>query len=109
MYVPILSSRMVTSSTIFGGNNMAMCLIADTPFPKAWTTLWMVTICIASMERVDVEVVYDLTTEQCQKVISLLLRNMRHFKAWAQFLPCSFLTPCHAIKLLCSNLISIIS
>ena len=51
MYVPILSSRMVTSSTIFGGNNMPMCLIADTPFPKAWTTLWMVTICIASTAK----------------------------------------------------------
>ena len=51
MYVLILSSRMVTSSTIFGGNNMPMCLIADTPFPKAWTTLWTVTICIASTSK----------------------------------------------------------
>ena len=33
--------------TIFRGNNMPMCLVADTHSPKESTTLWMVTICIA--------------------------------------------------------------
>ena len=49
--LPFLSAHTVASSTIFRGSNMPMCLIADTHSPKAWTTLWTVSIFIASMKE----------------------------------------------------------
>ena len=53
LYVlPFFPSCTVTSSTIFRGKNVPICLVPDTHSPKAWTTLWMVTICIAYTERV---------------------------------------------------------
>ena len=46
------SPHTVTSSTNFRGHTMPQCLIVHTHSPKACTTLWIITICIASMERV---------------------------------------------------------
>ena len=84
-------------------------------FPQGvYDTLDYYNICIASMERVfvstvtqsgsswlfprsskqnfDVKMVWNLTTEQCLKVFSLLVCIIRCFKAWAQFVSCSFLS-----------------
>ena len=93
------SAHVIASSIIFRGNNMPMCLIADTHSLNTWTTLWMVTICMASTGRVfastsahntsshqcfegspnqnfDAEIVYDLTTESCKK--GLFLPSLHH-------------------------------
>ena len=51
------SPHAVTSSTIFRGHTMPQCVIVHTHSPKACTTLWIITICIASMERVFVSTV----------------------------------------------------
>ena len=50
--LPFFPSCIVTSRTIFRGNNAPMCLIAYAHSLKAWTTLWIVTICIIYTERV---------------------------------------------------------
>ena len=64
--LPSFSSCIVSWSTIFKGNNMSICLVADAQSAKAWTTVWMVTICIASVEGVFVSTrAHNARSYQC--------------------------------------------
>ena len=51
-------------------------------------------------------IVYDVTTEQCQKSLFLASFHYQAFQSLGTIQPYSVLTHCHAIKLLCFNLIS---
>ena len=67
--LPFFPSHIVTLLAIFGGNDMPRCLVVHTHSLKAWTTLWMVTICIASMERVFGSTgAHNASSRQCFEV-----------------------------------------
>ena len=57
--------------------------------------------------NVDVGMINALKQRnKLQKAVFLLLCIIGHFKARAQFVACNYLTPCHAMKVPCSNLMS---
>ena len=63
----IFLSHSYLKYNLYGEIDMPMCLVAHTHSRKMWTTLWMVTTCIASTERVFA----SLSAWQCETLISV--------------------------------------